>query len=86
MPVRRRRRHARSPRDIAQVAWPGGGVEHHPSHGEWVAVLRAAGFVVDALHELLAPADAHVPEYYDIATLAWATRWPAEDVWVARRA
>ena len=24
----------------ARVQWPGGGVEHHPSHGDWIAVLR----------------------------------------------
>jgi len=75
----------RSPRDLARVAWPGGGVEHHPSHGAWIAVLRDAGFTVEALHELTAPHDARAPDYYDIATLEWASRWPAEDVWVARR-
>ena len=75
----------RSPRDLAPVAWPGGGIEHHPGHGEWIRVLRASGLVVDALHELYAPADAVTPEYYDIATNGWAARWPAEDVWVAHK-
>ena len=74
----------RSPHDVARIAWPGGGVEHHPAHGDWIRVLRDAGFVVDALHEL-SPTDGSTPEYYDIATAEWATRWPAEDVWVAHR-
>jgi SAM-dependent methyltransferase len=73
----------RSPRDLAPVAWPGGGVEHHPGHGDWIRELRAAGFVVDALHELCPPPGADTPDYYDIVTVAWAERWPAEDLWVA---
>jgi SAM-dependent methyltransferase len=75
----------RAQRDLAQVVWPGGGVEHHPGHGEWIRLLDSAGFVVDALHELYAPEDAPTPEYYDIATSDWARRWPVEDVWVAHR-
>jgi SAM-dependent methyltransferase len=73
----------RPQREVNPVAWPGGGVEHHPGHGEWIRGLRAAGFVVDALHELYAPAGAGIHEYYDIVGGAWANRWPAEDVWVA---
>ena len=69
--------------EVARITWPGGGVEHHPSHGEWIATLRDAGFVVDALHELYPPAGALDPEYYEIVGAEWAARWPAEDVWVA---
>ena len=65
------------------MQWPGGGVEFHPGHGDWVRVLRANGFVVEALHELLAPAGAPAPGYYEIVTREWAQRWPAEDLWVA---
>jgi SAM-dependent methyltransferase len=75
----------RSPLDVARVAWPGGGIEHHPSHGAWIAILRRAGFVVDALHELHAPSTGDGPEYYEIATAEWAARWPVEDLWVAHR-
>jgi hypothetical protein len=74
----------RSQAEVTRVAWPGGGIEHHPGHGEWIGVLRDAGFVVDALHEL-SPSCGVTPEYYDIATTDWATRWPVEDVWVAHR-
>ena len=75
----------RSPADVARVGWPGGGVEHHPAHGEVIRVLRDAGFVVDALHELHASSTQPGPEYYEIATAEWAARWPAEDLWVAHR-
>lgn len=75
----------RSAAELAHVTWPGGGTEHHPGHGEWIRVLRDAGFVVDALHELHAPAGAVDPDFYDIVTPEWAARWPAEDLWVAHR-
>jgi len=61
------------------------GVEHHPSHGQWIAMLRHFGFEVLALHELTAPADAQENGFYEIAEVDWARRWPAEDLWVARR-
>jgi SAM-dependent methyltransferase len=73
----------RPQRELDPVEWPGGGVEHHPGHGVWIRSLRAAGFVVDALHELYASADARTHDYYDIVTPDWAIQWPAEDVWVA---
>jgi SAM-dependent methyltransferase len=75
----------RPQRDLYRVRWEGGGVEYHPGHGTWIALLRDAGFVVEALHELYAPADAATPEYYVIADAGWARSWPVEDLWVARR-
>ena len=75
----------RGPADLRPVAWPGGGVEHHPSHGEWIALLHANGFTVEALHELTPPAGEDDHAYYEIVSAAWAARWPAEDLWVARR-
>jgi SAM-dependent methyltransferase len=74
----------RPQRGLYRTRWPGGGVEFHPSHGDWIRILRDSGFVVEALHELYAPADSATPEYYDIATAQWATQWPAEDLWAAR--
>jgi hypothetical protein len=41
-------------------------------------------FVVEALHELYAPPGSETHEYYDIATVEWAMRWPVEDLWAAR--
>jgi SAM-dependent methyltransferase len=71
-------------RDIYRTEWPGGGIEYHPSHGEWVRILRANGFEVEALHELYPPANADTHQYYEIVTQEWAQRWPAEDLWEAR--
>jgi SAM-dependent methyltransferase len=76
----------RPQRALCRVEWPGGGIEFHPSHGDWIRVLRAYGFVVEALHELYAPADAETHEYYDIVTAQWARKWPVEDLWAARLA
>ena len=77
------KRLVRPQRGLHRVEWPGGGVEFHPSHGEWIRVLGANGFVVDALHEPYAPADAQTRQYYGIATAQWASRWPVEDLWAA---
>lgn len=77
---------ARPQRDQYRVQWPGGGVEYHPPHSTWIRVLRAAGFTVEAFHELYAPVTATTPRYYEIAEPWWASRWPVEDLWVARLA
>jgi SAM-dependent methyltransferase len=73
----------RPQRDLYPITWPEGGTEHHPGHGDWIRLLVAAGFVVDALHELYPPDDAPTHEWYDIVTADWAQNWPAEDLWVA---
>jgi SAM-dependent methyltransferase len=73
----------RAQRGSHRIQWPGGGVEYHPGHGDWIRMLRSAGFEVEALHELYAPTEATSPDYYEIATAEWARSWPAEDLWVA---
>jgi SAM-dependent methyltransferase len=75
----------RGQREAYQVHWPGGGVEFHPSHGDWLRLLREAGFVVEALHEIYAPPEGDDHSFYEIVSKDWATRWPAEEVWVAAR-
>jgi SAM-dependent methyltransferase len=75
----------RGHREAYRVHWPGGGVEFHPSHGDWLRLLRRAGFVVEAMHELFAPPEAGDHPFYEIVSHAWATRWPAEELWVAVR-
>ena len=65
--------------------WPDGGVEFHLPHGEWIDVLRANGFEIERLVELQAPADAKTHEYYAYVTADWARKWPAEEIWVARK-
>jgi SAM-dependent methyltransferase len=72
--------------DAYRVRWPGGGVEFHPSHGDWLRLLRGSGFVVDAMLEIFAPPDRGDHAFYEIVSSEWATRWPAEELWVAVRA
>ncbi len=74
----------RPQKGMSRTQWPGGGIEFHPSHGDWIRILRGNGFVIEALHELYAPEDAKDPAYYDIATAQWARRWPVEDLWTAQ--
>jgi SAM-dependent methyltransferase len=72
---------------LGRIEWPDDdGVEYHPSHGEWIRLLRASGFEVQALHELQAPPAAQTHAYYDFVTADWARRWPADEIWVARKA
>jgi SAM-dependent methyltransferase len=68
--------------------WPenDGAVEYHLPTGELIDLLRASGFVVERVVELQAPAGAETHEFYDYVTADWARRWPAEEIWVARKA
>jgi SAM-dependent methyltransferase len=76
----------RAQREAYRVRWPGGGIEFHPSHGDWVRLLHSSGFVVEAMHEIYAtPGDGDHP-FYEIVSGEWATKWPAEELWVAMRA
>jgi SAM-dependent methyltransferase len=69
-----------------RTTWPGEvSTEFHLPHGEWIRVLRANGFEIEALHELQAPEDAQDPVYYDYVTADWARKWPTEEIWVARK-
>jgi SAM-dependent methyltransferase len=74
----------RGQRDAYRVHWSGGGIEYHPSHGDWVRLLRRSGFEVEALHEIYAPEDAADHRFYEIVSADWARRWPCEELWVAR--
>ena len=64
--------------------WPDDeSVEFHLNHGDWIRLLRSSGFEVENLVELRPSGDATTS--YPFVTLDWAKRWPAEEVWVARR-
>jgi SAM-dependent methyltransferase len=65
--------------------WPDGGVEFHLPHGEWIRLLRVSGFEIEDLLELQAPPDAETHAYYDFVGADWARRWPAEEIWKARK-
>ena len=75
----------RGHREAYRVQWSGGGIEFHPSHGDWVRLLRRSGFAVEAMHEIFAPSDGGDHPFYEIVSREWATRWPAEELWVATR-
>lgn len=75
----------RGQREAYRVRWPGGGIEFHPSHGDWVRLLRWSGFVIETMHEIYAPAESDDHPFYEIVSKEWASRWPAEELWVALR-
>jgi SAM-dependent methyltransferase len=59
-------------------------VEFHLPHGDWIRLLRSNGLDVLDLVELQAPEGAPDPTF-DYATTEWARKWPAEEIWVARK-
>jgi SAM-dependent methyltransferase len=68
-----------------RIQWPGEtGTEYHLAHGDWIDLLRDHGFEVERLIELRAPEDAEKHEFYDYVTPEWASKWPHEELWVAR--
>jgi SAM-dependent methyltransferase len=52
-------------------------------YGDWIRLFRANGLVVEDLVEIRPPEDAR--STYDYAPLEWARRWPAENIWKARK-
>jgi SAM-dependent methyltransferase len=70
---------------LHHIDWPGDeGTEYGLSHGDWLRLLRQHGFEVLDLVELYASADAAGHHHYDHVTPDWASRWPAEELWVAQ--
>lgn len=59
-------------------------VEFHLPHGEMIALLRGSGFAVEDLIEVRPP-DGSTTRYTFVA-LDWARKWPAEEIWKARKA
>ncbi len=58
-------------------------VEFHLPHGELIALLGANGLQVVELTEVRPPEDSTTR--YPYVTLEWARRWPAEEIWKARK-
>ncbi|GAA1968060.1 class I SAM-dependent methyltransferase [Catenulispora subtropica] len=61
----------------------GTSVEFQLPHGEMIRLLRSCGCVVEDLIEIQAPQPAH-REYAEVSA-DWASRWPSEEIWKARR-
>jgi SAM-dependent methyltransferase len=69
---------------LYRLEFPGDfGVEFHPSHAEWMRLLRESGFEIEDLIEVWPPDDATTR--YPFVTLDWARRWPSEEVWKVRK-
>jgi SAM-dependent methyltransferase len=62
---------------------PNGAVEFHLTHGQWIRLLRAVGFVIDDLVEVR-PTPAAKPRN-EVVSPEWAQRWPSEDIWVVHK-
>jgi len=58
-------------------------VDFQLPYGEWIRLFRANGLMVEDLIEIQPPEDAR--STYDLAPLEWARRWPAENIWKARK-
>jgi SAM-dependent methyltransferase len=72
---------------IGRMDWRSddGGIEFHPPPGQLVRLLRGNHLELVDLIELRAPPDAQDHRYYDFLTAEWARRWPAEEIWKARK-
>jgi len=69
-----------------RTEWPNElGVEYHLAHGEWIHLLHRAGFEIERLIDVYADAGSKKHEYYGYVSPEWARKWPAEEVWTARK-
>lgn len=67
-----------------RVEWPDDeSVEFHLPHGEMIRVLRESGFEIQQLLELQAPSEQAITS--PIISHAWASQWPAEEIWCVRK-
>jgi len=69
---------------LGEIDFGDGTVDWVVPPGTWIRLLRAHGFIVEDLHELRPPADA-TSTYDGFVPHAWASHWPAEQIWRARR-
>ncbi|HEY1656051.1 MAG TPA: class I SAM-dependent methyltransferase [Candidatus Tumulicola sp.] len=53
-------------------------------YGDWIALFRRNGFVIEDLIELRPPSHARTT-YTDYAPIDWARAWPAEQIWRVRK-
>jgi hypothetical protein len=66
-----------------RFAWEDGAVEFHLPHSEMIRLLRDSGFEVEDLVEVEIAEGATTR--YPFVSPEWARRWPAEEVWKARK-
>ena len=70
--------------DLGRMDFGDGTIDFQLPHGEWIRLLRDHGFGIEDLIELRTPDDA-TTTYIDFAPADWARRWPAEQIWRARK-
>jgi SAM-dependent methyltransferase len=69
---------------IRRIEPPGEAVNFQLPFGEWIALFRRSGFLIEDLIELRPPADA-TSSYRTEQDREWALRWPMEHTWRVRR-
>lgn len=70
---------------LHRLEWPTeDAVDFCLSHGAWIRLLRSHGFVIEDLVELQAPQGATTSFQY--VDSKWASQWPSEEAWKARKA
>lgn len=72
-------------RGMYRIEQPGESDQFWLPHSELFRLLRRTGFGVEDFVELYAPDDAQPHEYYSFVTPGWARKWPAEEIWAARK-
>jgi SAM-dependent methyltransferase len=58
-------------------------VDFQLPYGDWIRLFRANGLDLEDLVEIRAPEGA--TSTYDFVPQEWARRWPAENIWKARK-
>ncbi|HWW09713.1 MAG TPA: class I SAM-dependent methyltransferase [Candidatus Acidoferrales bacterium] len=72
---------------LARMEWMDDdpGVEFHPPTGELIRLLHGNGFEIVDMVEVYAPDGAEDHPHYNYVPAAWASKWPAEEIWRVRR-
>ncbi len=70
--------------DLNRLEFDEQSVEFHLPTGPMIRLLRQCGFEVEDLIDIRPPSDA-VENRFDYITLEWSKRWPAEEIWRARK-
>lgn len=77
----------RPQRGLYKLEWGGDdpGVEFQAPHGDMIRILRSCGFEILDLIDVYPPPDAETHSYYSYVTPEWASKWPNEELWRARK-
>jgi SAM-dependent methyltransferase len=65
---------------LHRLEWKDGSVAFHVPHGEWIDRLE-----IERVVGRQASQTAATHPFYDSVSADWARKWPAEEIWVARR-